>query len=78
MDMKTSSMEYSYEAYEQLSQDSNNYKVEQNYFADGYDILDKDDWTKTAYANDLENLAEMQEILEIEKELIAQEMIEEK
>ena len=78
MDMKTSSMEYSYEAYEQLSQDSNNYKVEQNYFADGYDILDKDDWTKTAYANDLENLAEMQEILEIEKELIEQEMIEEK
>ena len=78
MDMKTSSMEYSYESYEQLSQDSNNYKVEQNYFADGYDILDKDDWTKTAYANDLENLAEMQEILEIEKELIEQEMIEEK
>ena len=78
MDMKTSSMEYSYEAYEQLSQDSNNYKEEQNYFADGYDILDKDDWTKTAYANDLENLAEMQEILEIEKELIEQEMIEEK
>ena len=57
--MKTSAIEYAYEF--ELAQESSNHKVE---FLDGYDILDKDDWTKAAYANDLENLQEMQEILE--------------
>lgn len=75
MDMKTSAMDYSYE-YE-LQQDANNYKVDQRELLAGYDILDKDDWTKAAYANDLEYLQEMQEVLEIEKEFLEQEMIEE-
>ena len=40
-------------------------------------MLDKDDWTKTAYANDLENLQEIKEILEVEMESIEQELKEE-
>ena len=51
--------------------------MEQLAYLDGYDLLDKDDWTQKAYANDLENLQEMQEILEEEKQLLEQEMIEE-
>ena len=69
-------MEYTYEYYEH-QQESNNHKVEQLAYLDGYDLLDKDDWTKTAYANDLENLQEMQEILEVEMESIEKELIEE-
>ena len=69
-----SAMEYAYE-FELAQESNNNHKVEQ--FLDGYDLLDKDDWTKAAYANDLENLQEMQEILEIEKEFIEKEIIEE-
>ena len=51
--------------------------MEQIAYLDGYDLLDNDGWTKSAYANDLENLQEMQEILEEEKQLLEQEMIEE-
>lgn len=79
MDFKNSAMEYTYEYYEH-QQESNNYQVEQMEqiaYLDGYDLLDKDDWTQKAYANDLENLQEMQEILEEEKQLIEQEMTEE-
>ena len=76
MDFYCGAMEYSYEYYAR-QQESNNYKVEQLAYLDGYDINDKDDWTKSAYANDLENLQEMQEILEEEKQLLVQELIEE-
>ena len=76
MDFMNSAMEYTYEYYEH-QQESNNYKVEQLAYIEGYDLLDKDDWTKTASANDLENLQEIKEILEVEMESIEQELKEE-
>ena len=44
MDMMTSAMEYTYK-FELEQQDSKNHKVNQREFLDGYDLLDKDDWT---------------------------------